>query len=265
MKQEWHGWSSEERKRGWLKRRLPSGWSGMTKPQPDALSNREAGGQEGGGERETGVQQRGDTGRQAEWQAGGQGWRAWHGMAEVREGAPVAVSGWVLTDGHDLRPCAASSLHRVTMSVSNVIGGTRNSAWRRHETQSTMLMLGSTSCAPKEPCPSVSSPEGDRGARRQGGRQRRKRGGEQVGRKGMAWHGMADVHDGCLAAEASRSSFGQGQCHQADAAGRHECLTSRETLRCASGHGTTRHSMARTESVPLHWAAHGSRFSGGTH
>ena len=49
---------------------------------------------------------------------------AWHGMAEVCEGAPVAVSGWVLTDRHDARPCAASSLHRVTISVSNVIGGT---------------------------------------------------------------------------------------------------------------------------------------------
>ena len=32
---------------------------------------------------------------------------AWHGMVEVCEGAPVAVSGWVLTDRHDLRPCAA--------------------------------------------------------------------------------------------------------------------------------------------------------------
>ena len=29
-------------------------------------------------------------------------------MAEVCEGAPVAVSGWVLTDRHDLVPCAAS-------------------------------------------------------------------------------------------------------------------------------------------------------------
>ena len=47
-------------------------------------------------------------------------------MVEVCEGAPVAVSGWVLTDGHDLGPCAAtcSSLHRGTMSVSNMIGGT---------------------------------------------------------------------------------------------------------------------------------------------
>ena len=45
-------------------------------------------------------------------------------MVEVCEGAPVAVSGWVLTDGHDAGPCAASSLLRVTMSVSNVIGGT---------------------------------------------------------------------------------------------------------------------------------------------
>ena len=49
---------------------------------------------------------------------------AWHGMAEVCGGAPVAVSGWVLADGHDLRPCAASSLHRGTVSVSNVMGGT---------------------------------------------------------------------------------------------------------------------------------------------
>ena len=45
-------------------------------------------------------------------------------MVEVCEGAPVAVSGWVLTDGHDLRPCAASGLHRGTMSVSNIMGGT---------------------------------------------------------------------------------------------------------------------------------------------
>ena len=50
---------------------------------------------------------------------------AWYGMVEVCEGAPVVVSGWVLADGHDLRPCAASSLHRGTMSVSDVIGGTR--------------------------------------------------------------------------------------------------------------------------------------------
>ena len=48
----------------------------------------------------------------------------WYGMVEVCEGAPVAVSGWVLTDRHDLRPCAASSLHRATISVSNIIGGT---------------------------------------------------------------------------------------------------------------------------------------------
>ena len=48
---------------------------------------------------------------------------AWCGMVEVCEGAPVAVSGWVLTDRHDARPCAASGLHQVTMSVSNVIGG----------------------------------------------------------------------------------------------------------------------------------------------
>ena len=26
----------------------------------------------------------------------------WYGMVEVCEGAPVAVSGWVLTDRHDL-------------------------------------------------------------------------------------------------------------------------------------------------------------------
>ena len=48
----------------------------------------------------------------------GDDWRAaidranlvWYGMVEVCEGAPVAVSGWVLTDRHDVRPCAASSL-----------------------------------------------------------------------------------------------------------------------------------------------------------
>ena len=53
----------------------------------------------------------------------------WYGMVEICEGAPVAVSGWVLADRHDLRPCAASSLHRGTISVSsNIIGGTGNSA-----------------------------------------------------------------------------------------------------------------------------------------
>ena len=48
----------------------------------------------------------------------------WYGMVEVCEGAPVAVSGWVLADRHDVRPCAASSLLRETISVSNIIGGT---------------------------------------------------------------------------------------------------------------------------------------------
>ena len=48
----------------------------------------------------------------------------WYGIVEVCEGAPVAVSGWVLTYRHDLGPCAASSLHRGTISVSNIIGGT---------------------------------------------------------------------------------------------------------------------------------------------
>ena len=32
----------------------------------------------------------------------------WYGMVEVCEGAPVAVGGWVLTDRHDLAPCAAN-------------------------------------------------------------------------------------------------------------------------------------------------------------
>ena len=50
----------------------------------------------------------------------------WYGMVEVCEGAPVAVSGWVLTDRHDVRPCAASSLLRETVSVSNIIGGHGN-------------------------------------------------------------------------------------------------------------------------------------------
>ena len=48
----------------------------------------------------------------------------WYGMVEVCEGAPVAVSGWVLAGRHGRRPCAASSLHRGTISVSNRIGGT---------------------------------------------------------------------------------------------------------------------------------------------
>ena len=38
-------------------------------------------------------------------------------MVEGCEGAPVAVSGWVLADRHDLAPCAANSLHRATTSL----------------------------------------------------------------------------------------------------------------------------------------------------
>ena len=51
---------------------------------------------------------------------------AWHGMAEVCEGAPVAVGGWVLTDRHGLAPCAANILHRVTVSLfpNDMAGGT---------------------------------------------------------------------------------------------------------------------------------------------
>ena len=45
-------------------------------------------------------------------------------MAEVCKGAPVAVSGWGLTDRHGVGPCAASNLHRGTISVSNIIRGT---------------------------------------------------------------------------------------------------------------------------------------------
>ena len=48
----------------------------------------------------------------------------WCGVAEVCKGAPVAVGGWVLTDGHELAPCAANSLHRATTSVNDVTGGT---------------------------------------------------------------------------------------------------------------------------------------------
>ena len=50
--------------------------------------------------------------------------QVWYDVIEVCEGAPVAVSGWVLTDRHDLAPCAANSLHWVSISVNNVIGGT---------------------------------------------------------------------------------------------------------------------------------------------
>ena len=48
----------------------------------------------------------------------------WYGMVEVCEGAPVAAGGWVLTDRHGLAPCAANSLHRETISVNNMTGGT---------------------------------------------------------------------------------------------------------------------------------------------
>ena len=44
----------------------------------------------------------------------------WYGTVEVCEGVPVAVGGWVLTDRHDLAPCAANSLHRVTISYTDL-------------------------------------------------------------------------------------------------------------------------------------------------
>ena len=39
----------------------------------------------------------------------------WHGMVEVCEGAPVAVSGWVLTDRHDLIMIRATLCRRDTI------------------------------------------------------------------------------------------------------------------------------------------------------
>ena len=42
-------------------------------------------------------------------------------MVEVRESAPVAVSGWVLTDGHDPGPCAANGLHRHVMAWHGMV------------------------------------------------------------------------------------------------------------------------------------------------
>ena len=48
---------------------------------------------------------------------------AWYGMVDVCKGAPVAVIGGVLTDRHDLAPCAANGLHRATMSGNDVIEG----------------------------------------------------------------------------------------------------------------------------------------------
>ena len=41
-------------------------------------------------------------------------------MPSVKEGMVWYGSGWVLADRHDVRPCAASSLHRGTISVSNI-------------------------------------------------------------------------------------------------------------------------------------------------
>ena len=46
-----------------------------------------------------------------------EGGTEWYGMVEVCEGAPVTAGGWVLTDRHDPVPCAANSLHGVTISL----------------------------------------------------------------------------------------------------------------------------------------------------
>ena len=44
-----------------------------------------------------------------------------------------SVSGWVSTDRHDLAPRAADGLHRATMSVSDMIGGTGTLVHQRME------------------------------------------------------------------------------------------------------------------------------------
>ena len=72
-------------------------------------------------------------------------------MVEVCEGAPVAVSGWVLADRHDLRPCAASSLHRGTISVSNIMGGTGRKRERR-TLCATLAIIGWRTALSKVPC-----------------------------------------------------------------------------------------------------------------
>ena len=67
----------------------------------------------------------------------------WHGMVEVWEGAPVAVSGWVLTDRHDLAPCAANSLHRETMSGNASFSLGNSVFWRPSRQQ----MKGARCCS----------------------------------------------------------------------------------------------------------------------
>ena len=47
---------------------------------------------------------------------------AWHGMVwcgRGLEGAPVAVSGWVLTDRHDARPCAAKKFKKIARALNS--------------------------------------------------------------------------------------------------------------------------------------------------
>ena len=57
----------------------------------------------------------------------------WYGMVEVCEGAPVAVSGWVLTDRHDVRPCAR-------MYTRTLVG----ESFRRNEHASPSIPIGMT-------------------------------------------------------------------------------------------------------------------------
>ena len=45
----------------------------------------------------------------------------WYGMVEVCEGAPVAVSGWVLTDRHDLAPRVFSVVLLRTLYISDLL------------------------------------------------------------------------------------------------------------------------------------------------
>ena len=52
-------------------------------------------------------------------------------MVEVCEGAPVAVSGWVLTDGHDLGPLPTTPSPRPYPTCEDWIlkGGPRDRVW----------------------------------------------------------------------------------------------------------------------------------------
>ena len=112
----------------------------------------------------------------------------------------MAVRSWVLTSVHKDPERCSTGVKKVTVCLflfrrAEVEGG--RAVWRSWQCRTVGIQSGTFLTEQRSYGPGALGPH-------------QRTGGIGVG---MAWHGMVDVCDGCLAAEASGSSFGWGQCH----------------------------------------------------